>query len=144
MYKAMDTATKLMQFLCDLLASHSDFSLLHTLRHLENTTEVNPNFEATLKRNAEGDYCRSHISENATYLYLPEMEIIFDEVKKAFEGDFEIDRSSIKSRIKANTEQFFATPLSEMVCIAETDMSTLLKNAAEIIEEIDFSYRSVC
>lgn len=144
MYDAMDAAKGLMKGLCEIFASHSDFSLLETLKGLEQTTEVNPNFEITLKRNAAGSYCRSHISENATYLYLPEMDIIFDEVKKAFEGDFEIDRNAIENRIKANTERFFATPLSEMVCETSNDIGATFKNAAEIIEKLDFSYSAAC
>lgn len=139
MYMAMDSAVGLMKILCGVLASHSDFSLLHSLQLLEKTTETNPNFEITLKRNAAGYYCRSHISENANYLYLPEMQIIFEEVKKAFECNSPIDRDSIEIRIKANTDSFFATPLSDMVCKSETEICFLLKSAAEIIEKIDFS-----
>jgi len=143
MYADMEAARNLLKTLCALYASHSDFSLLHSLRLLEKTTEINPNFEITLKRNASGLYCRSHISENATYLYLPEMEIIFGEVKKSFESGNAIDREAIDSKINENTERFFATPLEKMVLSPLNNISDALKSAADIIEKIDFSHSKI-
>lgn len=138
MSDAMEAALRLMKSLCMLYASHSDFSLLETLHRLERTTEVNPNFELTLKNNASGYYCRSHISENATYLYLPEMEILFDEVKKAFSADTPIDREAIAARIAENTKRYYEIPLADMVYDAPTDIPMMLETAADIIEQISF------
>jgi len=139
MYDAMKSSLGLMKALCGLYASHKDYSLLETIRHLERTTEINPNFEITLKRNASGYYCRSHISENASYLYLPEMKIIFDEVKKASVADVPIDREAVKKRIESNTKRYFEIPLSEMKCDDDRTLPQILREASEIIRDIQFN-----
>ena len=138
MFDAMEAAVCLMKLLCKVLASHSDFSLLETLNGLKRTTEVNPNFEKTLKTNAAGYYCRSHISENAAYLYLPEMEILFDEVKKSFISGKPINRDSLVMRIDVNTKKYHETPLYEMDIEKPDDLHDILNSAADVIENINF------
>ena len=139
MKDGMDSSRTLLECLSDLLYSHSDFSLYDSLTGLRRSAYVNPNFEATLKQNATGYYCRSYISENVKYLYLPEMDIIFTEVKDALSSGREIDREIIKTRIGENTRKFFETPLSLM---RENDLppiSEILLRAADVIADADFS-----
>jgi hypothetical protein len=104
----------LLDLLSALLSSHEDFSLFSTITRLESVTETNRNFEETLKRNAECDYCRSYIFENCEYLYIPEMELLFSEVKRAITSGNEIDISSLQDEISKIKEEFFTTPLSKM------------------------------
>ena len=136
---AMDASVGLMQALCDLLRSHEDYSLYASLERLRSVTETNPDFEVTLKRNAAGYYCRSYISENADELYMPELLIIFDEVRRASASGGQIDRQAIKKRIARNTERFFDTPLAEMAKKSAPPLSSALLTAAAIIESVSFS-----
>lgn len=137
-FEAMDASTCLMNLLCKVLASHDDFSLLKTLDGLKRTTEINPHFEKTLKENAAGYYCRSHISENAAYLYLPEMEILFDEVQQSFISGKPINRESLTQRIEANTKIYHETPLSEMDIEKPCNLGDVLDRAADVIQAIRF------
>ena len=135
---AMHSARSLMVCLSDLLSMHSDFSLLDTLEGLEATAPINPRFERTLKENAAGYYCRSYIAENARELYLPELDIIFDEVRRALENCAPINREAIKARIAQNTARFKNTPLAEMQKVPERSLKDLLLAAAQTVKEIDF------
>ncbi len=138
MHVSMDAALKLMEALRDVLATHEDFSMLASLRRLHTVTKTNPNFEPTLKQNAENDYCRSYIYENAAYLYVPEMEIVFDEVKKAAVSGNELDRDSIMTRISQNRERYYATPLEQMYQAHYPTLSEVLTAAANVIDNIQF------
>ena len=138
MQDAMTYATELLNLLGELLATHDDYSLLVSLEKLRSVTETNPNFEVTLKRNSTCSYCRSFIREHATYLYVPELEIIFDEVKKSVELGCDIDRMAISARIKDNMARFFETPLSNMKCGKGRDVSAILSDSADVIEKMIF------
>jgi hypothetical protein len=72
----MKLGEALMESMAELLGSHDDYSLLSTLERMQKVEEVSPNFEMTLKNNAESAYCRAYIYENAEYLYLPEMKLL--------------------------------------------------------------------
>ena len=139
MYPVMDTAEKLMGALRDILGSHADFSLRESLRHMQAVAPTNPNFEITLKNNAENTYCRSYIYENTAYLYVPEMEILFSEVKKAFAQSTEMDRTRIQIRTAQNRERFFRTPLCEMRPACVPELQKILTDAADEIESIRFA-----
>lgn len=138
MYDAMNASLALMKALRDLLATHEDYSLLESLRRLQSVTQTNPNFEKTLKNNAENTYCRAYIYENAAYLYLPEMEILFDEVKKAFTQQVPIDQDAVDRRMEENRNHFFAVPLEQMVMPEPPALARVLNRAADVIENIRF------
>ena len=110
----MAAAEALTEALIGVLAVHEDYSLLASLRRLQSVTETNPNFEETLKNNAECSYCRSFIYENAAYLYLPEMKMLFAQIKKCAQTGEVYNRETLtdeQARIRA---RYFATPLAEM------------------------------
>jgi len=138
MTETMDKTVDLMTSLSNLLSGHKDFSLFDSLEKMRAVTETKRDFEITLKHNAEGYYCRSFIAENAKYLYLPEMNIIFDEVKRAFNSGKEIDREKINSEFNKNRERYFNTPLRDMAFNC-ADLKEVLKRAAETIDEIKFN-----
>ena len=138
MKEAMDASLGLIYALRDVLATHEDFSLLESLQHLQSVTETNPNFEKTLKINAAGYYCRSFITENVSYLYIPEMKIIFDEVQKSVASGNDIDREAITARMQENKDRFLTTSLTEMAAKNIPDLETTLRNAAQIIQSMDF------
>lgn len=130
---AMRSAVGLMEALVDLLGSHDDYSLLATLTRLQSVTETNPNFEQTLKNNAECGYCRAYIYENAAYLYLPEMKAQFEQVKKAAEADQPFDKATLESDIVNIRHHYFETPLTDMKKAPVSPADAMLR-AAEWIE----------
>jgi hypothetical protein len=109
-----DSAENLMQLLAELLGTHEDFSLYHSLELLKRVTETNPNFELTLKNNAASGYCRSFIYENAAYLYVPEMKYLFGQVRKAAEQGTELDRDAIAEGFGKIRDHYFAVPYAQM------------------------------
>lgn len=109
-----DSAEKLMQLLAELLGTHEDFSLCHSLELLKRVTETNPNFEFTLKNNAASGYCRSFIYENAAYLYVPELKYLFGQVRKAAEQGTELDRDAIAEGFGKIRDHYFAVPYAQM------------------------------
>ena len=132
----MERTLELNRTLAGLLATHEDYSMWATLCRLRSVTDTNPDFETTLKRNAENNYCRSYIFENAQYLYVPEMEILFDEVKKAKNGS--PDREAISARAAENRRRYYEIPLEKMNEIDRRGVSELLYWAAELIDGFGF------
>lgn len=141
--EAMPRTLGLMSCLAELLHCHEDYSLYETLERMRSVTETNPHFEATLKQNAESTYCRSYIYENAKYLYLPEMEILFHAVEHAFLTEAELaepglDYQEIDPKLRENRTAFFDTPLSEMDKAPRGDVAEILATAADNIEKLHF------
>ena len=81
---------------------------------MRSVTDTNPDFERTLKNNAECMYCRAYIYENARYLYLPEAELLFSEVMRAAASGCELDRAAVTEGAKQIKDNYFATPLCDM------------------------------
>ena len=136
MEKTMRDAKALLDTLTDLLGSHEDYSLLSTLDGMKAVTETNPHFEYTLKQNASNHYCRSYIYENARYLYRPEMELLFEEVKCAALEKRAIDTERLTPEKEAIRDRYFETPLSAM----ERDVrpyAEAVTRAADLIETLD-------
>ena len=136
----MDSIEALLRAMTDLLASHEDFSLYDSLEKLRQVTETNPNFEVTLKNNASCRYCRSFIYENAEYLYLPELEAVFAEVKEAIRTGREIDREAISKKEEAIRRAYMALPLAEMEKKKKLrPFAEVAKRASEILEKAALS-----
>ena len=112
--KASQIAVSLIQALGLLLGGHEDYSLLASLERLRTETEVNPNFERTLKNNAEHEYNRAHIYENAAYLYLPEAKLWLGAATEAAKAGKPIDKTCALAEIQKNRSVYFETPLAEM------------------------------
>ncbi len=132
-----ETATALMEALVRLLGSNEEYSLLDSLRKLEAVTETNPNFEHTLKNNAENYYCRSYIYENAAYLYLPELELTFDHAIKAAIDGTAFDREAVQNEAEKIRARYFQTPLAEMDRISG-DFAETVTRAADLIGRLEF------
>ena len=122
--------------LTELLGSHGDYSLLETLQGMQRVEKVNPIFERTLKENAGNHYCRSYIYENARYLYRPEMDLLFEEVKQATLERRAIDKDRLMPKKDVITARYFETPLDAM----ERNVppyAEVTERAAKLIEEMD-------
>ena len=134
-----DISVGTLAMLSALLGLHDDYSLNATLEHLKEGSDISPLFEATLKRNAECDYCRSYIFENVEYLYLPEMISYFGAIKKAIAEGKDIDQSSLESDIARIKENYFSTPLSEMIR-PKLSLSEIFEASIKLISMIDRSF----
>ncbi len=110
----MEPCESLMEALVNVLGSHEDYSMQTSLERLRAVTDTNPNFERTLKNNAECSYCRSYIYENAAYLYLPEMRLVFDRVRDCVRNGEAYDGGTVAEAASHIRERYFETPLSEM------------------------------
>lgn len=130
--EAMATAEKLLAALSDLLGSHEDYSLLSSLKRLEAVTKTNPSFEHTLKNNASCEYCRAYIYENAAYLYLPEMRVLWEAVRMAADKKAAVDTAALASRFAAIREDYMRTPLSEMKRTTRS-LDEIVREAADVI-----------
>jgi hypothetical protein len=130
---AISNAINMLECLTDILSSHEDYSMLSTLTLLQKTEKTNPNFEITLKRNAESWYCRSHIYENAEYLYLPELKNLFGEILLSVRECRERNIDTINELNEKAVKEYFDTPLSEMEH-REVSFHDALIKSAEIIK----------
>lgn len=134
----MRETVSLLESLADMLSLHEDYSMYASLKRLKSVTETNPNFEVTLKHNGENSYCRSYIFENARYLYVPEMKIVFEEVKQACTSGTEVDKERINKRKEDNRKMYYSISLEEMNRQCGKNMGTVLKESAAIIKNMNF------
>ena len=133
--KASQIAVSLIQALGLLLGGHEDYSLLASLERLRTETEVNPNFERTLKNNAEHEYNRAHIYENAVYLYLPEAKLWLGAATEAAKAGVPLDKNVLKAEMERIRAVYFDTPLAEMKR-EHKPLSEAAMQAKKIIEQL--------
>jgi hypothetical protein len=133
--KASQIAVSLIQALGLLLGGHEDYSLLASLERLRTETEVNPNFERTLKNNAEHEYNRAHIYENAVYLYLPEAKLWLGAATEAAKAGVPLDKNVLKAEMERIRAVYFDTPLAEMKR-EHKPLSEVAMQAKKIIEQL--------
>lgn len=95
--------------LAALLAEHEDYSLRASLEKLKAVSPVNPQFERTLKENANNMYCRSYIAELVRDVYLPEQKLLFEALRK-HTGPLDF-RALCRDEAAAVSERFFETLL---------------------------------
>jgi len=133
--KASQIAVSLIQALGMLLGRHEDYSLLASLERLRTETEVNPNFERTLKNNAEHEYNRAHIYENAVYLYLPEAKLWLGAATEAAKAGVPLDKNVLKAEMERIRAVYFDTPLKEMKR-EHKPLSEVAMQAKKIIEQL--------
>ena len=133
--KASQIAVSLIQALGLLLGGHEDYSLLASLERLRTETEVNPNFERTLKNNAEHEYNRAHIYENAVYLYLPEAKLWLGAATEAAKAGVPLDKNVLKAEMERIRAVYFDTPLKEMKR-EHKPLSEVAMQAKDFIEQL--------
>lgn len=134
--QAMELTEALMKTLAELLGTHEDYSLLESLHRLQSVTQTNPNFEGVLKNNAECQYNRGYIYENAAYLYLPEMQLLFHEVRRAAQSGEPLDRNALEAGVAQIRKRYFETPLEAMERVEDTFPAIVLR-AAALLERLE-------
>lgn len=101
-----------------IIDSHEDYSIWDSLCALNRKYQTNPDFEYTLKGNAENSYCRSYASELFKTVYLPEFDVYEKWVVSKLDSDDKSPWQSPTELFKAELENirnnYYETPLREM------------------------------
>ena len=115
--KGMRNLRRTFQFFSDILKASEEFSLYRSLLQLREGPNRNPDFESTLKGNAENSYSRSFVPEIIDACAIPELEVFISHVERKlaagkreywiFPDSFQTDRKRIQDR-------FYERPLREM------------------------------
>lgn len=123
-----------------VLASSEDFSLNASLARLRRRHPTNPAFEATLKGNAENDYCRGQVYELARAVYEPAFAAFAAWLERRMEAG---DRTRLNGTaaeqerlFAAVREAFYAEPLATWapdVTEAQKALPGVLREAAETV-----------
>ena len=129
----LDRTLLLNRALAEVLSGHEDYSLYESLLRLDGVHKLPRRFESTLKNNAENGYCRSFIYENAKYLYVPEMELLFGEVKNAAAQSRPVDKSLISGTAAENRKRYFELPLADMRPDGKATLDLSVREAAKLI-----------
>ncbi len=126
----------MLSLLGELLSADDDYSLYASLRNLLKKHECNPDFEHTLKGNAENGYCRSFITELVKEVYLPEMGVVAGEIRKYLKTGKRVRLIYPEGKPEAFQKQivdaFYRKPLSEMA----PDRKLALKNLSSTLEKM--------
>ena len=121
----------------DFLGCEREYSLYSSLLELRAKERTNPDFEYTLKGNAENRYCRSFITELFPGVYMPELAVCREVFREAAaRGDRAPDFAG-DPRLDAVRDKFYATPLKKLApdCdAAAKKRSATLKKLADSIE----------
>lgn len=116
--RELDIVRSLGRRFSDTLAESPEFSLYQALEDLKRKHPTNPNFEYTLKGNAENSYCRSHVYELSRYIYEPAFEVFAKWIKaRVASGDRRPWVGTAGERdvhFKKIVEDFYSRPLAEM------------------------------
>ena len=106
---------QVLSLLTGLLEAHEDYSLNDSLKKMKESGEINPDFEDTLKGNAENGYCRTYIYELCKGCYLDELEIFLDWAYKVSpETGFDSGREEAKKDFDKIKENFYSIPLARL------------------------------
>ena len=110
---------KRLGLLADMLAASPEFSLYDSLQRIRAAGPSNPNFERTLKRNSNNDYCRSQIYELVRHVNERQFAVLSDFLEKAMAAEdgfsgWEKREAELGELLAAPAGAFDARPLSEM------------------------------
>jgi len=139
----LELSERALTLLSSIVGTHEDFSLRHSLDELEKNPLCNPEFEPTLKGNAENNYCRSwHIYELDSSLLLPEFRVFASWIKAKLAA---VDRSPWRKPVAFEAEYiriadaFYAVPLRKLAPDRERLRSELPQNLETLAElSMDF------
>ncbi|MBQ9337198.1 MAG: hypothetical protein IJS14_07885 [Lentisphaeria bacterium] len=128
---------ELERIVADILASSSEYSLYASLQELKAKQKTNPDFEFTLKGNAENNYCRSYITELFEGVYLPELEVCrkcFADVAKAGKREWKFADDPRLAKVR---DKFYATPLRKLAPDCAAAAKRLPANLKKLADRID-------
>ena len=115
-----------------VLSLNPDFSMITTLKGLEEVAPVNPDFERTLKENLCNGYCLQAAYEPVTFLFTQEVDVGFDWLMSETR-----DKKVLLAQREALLESFWKTPLAQMQPEKEESLDVLLPLAVAQVEAAD-------
>lgn len=122
-----------------LLAANSENSLFASLQDLQRKHETNPDFEPTLKGNAENGYCRTFITELFSEVYIPELKLCRDLWQDAINRNDRAPEFPEDPRFEEIRDRFYAIPLAEQGpshITAQKDFPANLHLLADLLQEV--------
>lgn len=105
------------QTFSDILKASKEFSLYHSLLQLRKGKNRNPDFEFTLKGNAENSYSRSFVPEIIDSCAIPELEFFLSHVERQLrkrKREYWIFPESFQRERKRIQDQFYERPLETL------------------------------
>ncbi len=121
----------LISLLADLLSFNDEFSLYSTLEYLKNSAPTNPNFEKTLKENILNDYCRQYCTELVDFVFEPEADALFEQLKTGSFKNTEEEKHELVKQSDAIMEAFRKKPLKDCKHISKQNLSDTLKDISK-------------
>ena len=122
-----------------ILAADPESSLFVSLRELEAKHRTNPDFEFTLKGNAENGYCRSFITELFTGIYIPELEACRDIWRTARKRGAEAQFTGAP-QLAAVADDFYATPLAKFSPDGAAAFESLPANLKKLADSVEATF----
>ena len=121
---------QMMDVMAELLSLNSDFSMYQTLLDIQRVAPVNPNFEATLKRNINNRYCAQPAYELVTRVFAEEGELAFDWLIGA-------DADSVpdfRKQMREIGKRFIDTPLEAIQPSNKATLKETIIKVSEVVE----------
>ena len=134
---------ELLQIMLDILSASDEFSLNASLKALQSKHETNPNFEFTLKGNAENGYCRTQAVELVSDIYIPEFRAFADCLLKRISANDTTPFNNLEQTLRdihaSVSDAFYNKPLAEMKPDRKAAFAKLpqtIRHLAKTIEEL--------
>lgn len=126
--------------LADVIEASPEFSLNDSLARICAAGPSNPDFEKTLKRNANNAYCRSQIYELVRHVNERQFAVLADYLEKAMSArdgfaEWEGRAKELDELLKAPADAFDARPLTDMA----PDCKAAFARLPETLRRIDFA-----
>ena len=136
-----DKVRELLAIMLEILASSDEFSLNASLKALQSKHETNPNFEFTLKGNAENGYCRSQMTELVSDIYIPEFNAYANCFAKRIAANDHAPFDNLEQEIRdihaSVRDAFYMKPLADMKRDTQAAFANLPQNIRRLAKAIE-------
>ena len=112
-----------------------EFSLNDSLDRIHAAGPSNPDFETTLKRNANTFYCRSQIYELIRYVSRRQFDVLaqfFETMMTEADGFADLEKCMPREKVETVSNEFNARPLAEM----KPDCAAALARLPKVLRDI--------
>ncbi|WP_349215520.1 MULTISPECIES: alpha-N-acetylglucosaminidase TIM-barrel domain-containing protein [Oscillospiraceae] len=127
---------QLLNFLCDVLDTHPDYSQSRSLELLRAECPVNDRFEISFKKNLANSYSRGYASEFMRWLCIPENQLFFAWLKKSASAGCPANDAELMAAGKTAFQNYLKKPLREMEPVFQPLHRETLKKAAHCLSAL--------
>jgi hypothetical protein len=139
-YRLGEQAKTLLQYLCKILSTSTEFSLYHTMLELDKTEKIYDGFEQTMKNNTVNWYCRSNDYETVKEVLCPEMQKAQETIAACItSGEYQKD-TRFKAYNQASSEivkAYFQKPFAEIDKEEKSDFDMIRKEIAQYFKIVE-------